>query len=246
MEVLNKICQTVLSYYQDSNSVYSTPRQLMFQHSQLSIAKNDPQFIRSTFKEIQLENIVNVDLISNSLSCIQTEYKKTDGYYRDVFGIICTENEWKIVCLLTSVTPQRFSPIRVNQTDQVREISELLLRYCHDVYRMDAEDCLSLFQQGARMYHPNEDGSFTDVDIQVLRQRWENMPDPVECGVVEFSRIYHIELLGPDVAVAKIGCAKLYQYFNDYLWLMKLNNEWKIVNKMTQCLYDSKKQTDRG
>ena len=96
------------------------------------------------------------------------------------------------------------------------------------------------------MYHPNEDGSFTDVDIQVLRQRWKNMPDPVACGVVEFSRIYHIELLGPDVAVAKIGCAKLYQYFNDYLWLMKLNNEWKIVNKMTQCLYDSKKQTDRG
>lgn len=191
-------------------------------------------------------HIVQIDRISDRLACVRTEYLGGPQYCTDIIGMIYAHNNWNVICVLATAARYPILSSGGDQVETIHELSDVLLRYCHDVYRMDAEDCLSLFQQGARMYHPNEDGSFTDVDIQVLRQRWENMPDPVECGVVEFSRIYHIELLGPDVAVAKIGCAKLYQYFNDYLWLMKLNNEWKIVNKMTQCLYDSKKQTDRG
>ena len=96
---------------------------------------------------------------------------------------------------------------------------------------------MSLFELNTRMYHPDDDmDTFTDIEIQVLRKRWANMPDPKELGILEFSKIYHVEMLDKNIAVAKVGCKNLNTYFNDYLFLMNLHGTWKIVNKLTHNL----------
>lgn len=148
---------------------------------------------------------------------------------------------WQIVCAACAQETYRFGTLYSDNPQQQRqeldELEHILLRYCRDVYQMDAEDCLSLFWDGAKMYHPNANETFTDVEIRVLRTRWANRSDPAEQGITEFSRIYHIEMLSADTAIAKVGCAKLDHYFQDYLTLMKPAGHWKIVNKMTQELY---------
>ena len=238
MEDLNKIYQTVREYYQNLSSNYASPRWLTYANYQLSVIPSSQKGNIPTPKEVK---IVNLDIVSDELSCLQTEYKNSQGYCRDVLGMICTHNTWRIVCGMTAHTEYRFENLYSEQgkekLDEEKKIRDVLTCYCHDVYLMNADDCLSLFCEESRMYHPNTDGSFTDVDIQILRQRWRDMPNPIALGFSEFSRIYYIEILDSNTAVTKIGCAKLDQYFNDYLWLMKLNDKWKIVNKMTQCLH---------
>lgn len=185
-------------------------------------------------------SITRIDTISDRLAYAQTEYLCDDGFHRDVLGLISIGGKWQLTCVVSAISAYRFGNLYTSperQTEDLQKIEKLLLRYCHDVYQMNAEDCLSLFWDNARMYHPNEDESFTDVPIQELHVRWADHPDPSEKGITEFSRLYHVEMLNADIAIAKIGCAKMDNYFNDYLTLMRLESGWRIVNKMTHRLY---------
>lgn len=180
------------------------------------------------------------DQFADRIACVKAEYITGDGHHRDILGLIANKGIWKVMGVLQSVSNFRYEGLYddcFDQTADFRAISDVLLHYCHDVYLMDADDCLKCFWDEARMYHPNEDQTSTDVEIQILHQRWKNHPDPIANNIKEFSRIFSIDMLDANTATAKIGCAKLDDYFNDYLWLMKFNGEWKIVNKMTQCLY---------
>lgn len=189
--------------------------------------------------------ISRVDQISDRLAFLETEYQDDSAYCTEVWGLIHFSGNWKVVCALGSYAQQRFASLykqeNRRQMDSLHHIEQILLQYCGAVYRMDAENCLQLFWPQTRMFHPNEDQSFSDVPIQVLHKRWSNMPDPQALEVSEFSRIYHIELLDDNTAVAKIGCAKLETFFKDYLFLMRVQNQWTIVNKMTHALYAGKR-----
>ena len=182
-------------------------------------------------------NITRIDQMSERLAYVQVEYWHGQQYCTDIIGIIQVHHTWNVICVLTAYAPQRFLTIGAEQAETLHTISQILMRYCHDVHIMDAEDALSLFELNTRMYHPDDDmDTFTDIEIQVLRKRWANMPDPKELGILEFSKIYHVEMLDKNIAVAKVGCKKLNTYFNDYLFLMNLHGTWKIVNKLTHNL----------
>ncbi|MBQ4425893.1 MAG: nuclear transport factor 2 family protein [Lachnospiraceae bacterium] len=201
-------------------------------------------------KEIQVSPIegseragrtfARVDCISDRLAYVLVEGRTVEGYRSEVLGLIKSAGKWQIMAMLKADTPYWFHNLYRSFDESQKDIDliyGLLMRYCHDVYLMDAPDCLGLFWDDCRMYHPNQDDSFTDVEIQVLHERWRNMPDPQELGIKEFSRIYHVELLDENTAVAKLGCAKLNNYFFDYHFLIKVNGEWKMANKMTQGLH---------
>ena len=184
-----------------------------------------------------------IDKISNRLACVQAEYDK-DGHHREMIGLIAAAGTWKVICVLKSVAEFRFHELYddcFQQTEDLRAISIVLLQYCHDVYLMDAEDCMQYFWNETRMYHPDAGETFTDVEIQILFQRWKNQPDPVAIGIKEYSRIHYVVMLDTNTAMAKIGCARLDHYFDDYLYLMRIHDEWKIVNKMTQELHSGEK-----
>lgn len=234
-EIVDQLWNTVQQFYTGSaEAVYPHARRLFcgddIAQTNLSAPAPQSQFF-----------LVRIDQISNRLAYALTEYRRETGYCREVLGMIRCRGVWQIVCAACAQETYRFGTLYSDNPQQQRqeldELEHILLRYCRDVYQMDAEDCLSLFWDGAKMYHPNADETFTDVEIRVLRTRWANRSDPAEQGITEFSRIYHIEMLSADTAIAKVGCAKLDHYFQDYLTLMKPAGHWKIVNKMTQELY---------
>lgn len=186
--------------------------------------------------------IVSSDRISDRLATVSVEYRLDGAWHADVVGAIRTGN-WQIVCITSSSMPLRLNNLSDApsnyQTAAVGEISALVLDYCHQVYLMDADACLTrCFWPQTRMYHPDaSEDSFSDVEIQVLYQRWTGTPDPAALGLFEFSRIYDIRLLSSDTAVVKIGCAKLDCFFQDYLTAMIVDEKWRLVNKMTHCIH---------
>ena len=186
-----------------------------------------------------------LDRISDRLAFVQAEYRDGPDYRTEAIGLIRCGETWQVICVLSSHPQHRFEVLyeraACKQLNNLHNIEEILLRYCEDVYQMDAEDCLQLFWPQTRMYHPNEDQTFSDVPIQVLHSRWDNMPDPGSFGAENFSRIYHVELLDDTTALAKIGCAKLDNFFKDYLFLMRIQNRWMIVNKMTHVLHTGRR-----
>lgn len=231
------LLQTIEHFYSgDPGSLYSSARHLANKNGAISVSP-----LAEHSLTVPDARLVSLDLMTDELACAEIEYSGAHAYCRETLGLLRTEGRWMVICAMSADMPCRFvNPCEndaARQSAENAEIENLLLRYCHDVYRMNTEDCLSLFWDGTRMYHPNGDNTFSDVEIQVLNQRWKDAPDPRALGIEEFSRICHFEMLSDSVVSAKIGCAKLDNYFNDYLWLMKLDGKWVIVNKMTQCLH---------
>ena len=186
-------------------------------------------------------SVARIDKMTDRLAYVQAEYLANGKYQRSIVGLIFAEGKWEVVCVTGGSSDYRFDNLYgkdfQRQIEELSQIDRILLDYCHSVYHMNAPECLNLFWEGTRMYHPNTDDTFTDVEIQVLYERWANMPSPESKGIDEYSRILHVEMLTADTAIAKIGCAKLEYFYNDYLSLMKLDGSWKIVNKMTQTLH---------
>lgn len=230
LQIIEKFCSG------DPNSLYSSARYLTNENGEIHVSPLADRLCASS--EIRLTNL---DLMTDELACAEMECFGTHTYRRETLGLLRAKGNWMVMCAMSADTPFRFANPCENSADRQSsensKIEKVLLRYCYDVYLMNTEDCLSLFWSGTRMYHPNGDDTFSDVEIQVLGQRWKDAPDPRALGIEEFSRICNFEMLSDSVVSAKIGCAKLDNYFNDYLWLMKLGGEWKIVNKMTQCLH---------
>lgn len=244
MENINRIIHDFYSQESyDTSLVYENARFLsymdegVYKESLKKIVKN---------RKVKDMNVVRIDMISDDLAYAQVTFKDKDKVYNEIVGAIRVKEKWIIVCLLSSSQNLRFENLYSNNLNQqaieLNKINQLLLRYCHDVYIMDVEDCLDMFWSQAHMYHPNNDGeTFTDVGIQVLNERWKDTPNPKELGISEFSRIFHVEMLNNVTVIAKIGCAKLKDHFYDYLFLIKVNKEWKIVNKMTQMLHSGER-----
>lgn len=237
---MNDLLMNIHRFYaQDFSGVYGEARLLRLENGAVKAEQLWDHFDIRTPVAV---STVSFDAISDGLVCVRAEFQSRRGWEKELIGAVHTGGRWQIVCVMQGCESSRFAcPYHGEfsaQTDNRSAIEELLFQYCHDVYIMDAEDCLSVFWDGARMYHPDSGGStLVDVEIQILRQRWANMPDPAEEGISEFSRVCYIELLNDNMAAARIACAKLDNYFNDFLWLMKLDGKWRIVNKMTQCLY---------
>lgn len=230
--------------------LYQNDPEVIYQDSVYLSCINDTirrENLRNMVIKRDMQNIfvAKIDQISERLALVQTEYRDGSDYYSEAVGLIRCNKNWQVLCVLSTPPQCRFEFLynqdSQKQLDNLGKIGSILLRYCDDVYQMNAEDCLQLFWSQARMYHPNEDQTFSDVPIQVLRSRWRDMPDAKLSGAENFSRIYDIELLDDKTALAKIGCAKLDNYFKDYLFLMQLQNQWIIVNKMTHALYKGKR-----
>ena len=198
--------------------------------------------LESSLKDWQGEwDLVRVDMMAQDVAYIQVEGAANGRYRRQVRGLLRSGGEWQVAVAMEAWTDRCFESLYDGdfhrQYEDMSELTRLLLDYCHTVHRMDADGCLKLFWPGTRMYHPDGAGSFVDVPIQVLHDRWRDAPDPDGAGFVEFSRVYHIEMLDRNTAIAKIGCAKLETSFQDYLFCIRQGGAWRIVNKITKGLH---------
>jgi len=182
-----------------------------------------------------------MDILSENVFYAHVEYGYEKAWRQEVLFFLRVQTEWKLMSVLRAYTPSRHCNIHCpvhQQSEELKAISDMLLRYGDGVYNLNATKALEEFDPHCRMLHPVADGTtFADVSVEVFHERWSGLEHPSAQGIPQFTRIYHIEMLNHRVAIAKVGVSKRDENFNDYLACVKCDGQWKIVGKITDCLW---------
>jgi hypothetical protein len=180
-----------------------------------------------------------VDRLSQDVGCAHVGYATDGGYCHEILTFLRLKAGQRLVSVLRAVTPARYCSVfdsPADETAALNDLSRILLTYCDSVYNLDAAGALAMFFPGARMIHPVDGEIFADVSCDVFRERWAGLPHPASLGLPRYAHICHIELLSATTAIAKVGVAKLNEYFNDYLFCIDADAGWRIAHKLTQSL----------
>lgn len=245
--MLQAMMQAVCTYFEvplpQTSLFYSEGKRIEMEGNQLAfypVAEGQPL-------DVPWE-ILLMDTISPQLGYVHVGYSCEDSYCHEILTFLRVASGCKLVCVLRVQTPSRYSVLTASIGQEgklLQEVSQILLTYGHAVYSLDAEKALSVFASDVRMIHPVDSQTFADVSCEVFKERWAGLPSPEERNLREFTRIYHIELLDAETAVAKVGVAKLTDYYNDYLFCRKTDAGWKIVQKLTQLLWQAGSDSEK-
>lgn len=157
-------------------------------------------------------------------------------HYTDILVLVKDHGEWKIVSKMWSGvenTDANWYDSLQAQSDAIREIQDCVSRYVEGVYHLDSDFSLKEFEETTRMISTGEDGAICDVPIQVLEERWANVKSAAELGIPAFARFELVDMTGTNTALVKVFDSKLWSSYYDYLFVAKIDNEWKIINKVT-------------
>jgi len=114
---------------------------------------------------------------------------------------------------------------------ELHRIVELLHNYFDALYECDTGKLAEVFHDKA-LYGCIENGKLLTRDMQtyfpVVRQRVSSLSK----GERRRDKIDTIDMAGSNTAMAKVHCAIGERYFTDYLSLLKISGEWKIISKV--------------
>ena len=115
-------------------------------------------------------------------------------------------------------------------SENIKEIESLLTNYFHGIFYGDIEKLETCFHENAFLYGDIKGVAYLK-SIKEYIEGVKNRQSPAT-----LNEAFKMETIGVDI-IGKIAMAKLhvpmlgYNYY-DYLSLAKINNEWKIVNKL--------------
>ncbi len=156
--------------------------------------------------------------------------------YTDVLVLVKEHCQWKVVGKLWSGvenTDENWFTSLAAQMDAMKEIEACVSRYVDGVYHLDSAYSLNEFEDTTRMISTGENGEICDVPIQVLEERWRNVQSAAELGIPAFCRFELVDMTGTNTALVKVFDSKLWNSYYDYLFVAKIGETWKIVNKVT-------------
>ncbi len=112
----------------------------------------------------------------------------------------------------------------------IGEITELLQEYFDGLYDGDLEKFDRIFHPNAHLYATDgealTDWSRTEY-FEVIGGRQSSR----EQGLARHDKILSIHKAGPDTALATVNCAIPPRYFTDYLTLIRIDGQWRIISK---------------
>ncbi|WP_207427612.1 nuclear transport factor 2 family protein [Pedobacter sp. SYSU D00535] len=112
----------------------------------------------------------------------------------------------------------------------IEEIEGLITIYFEGIFYGDIAKLTTCFHENVYMY-----GDIKDVDylksVKEYLEGVENRQSPNDLNETFKMKIIGIEILGK-IAIAKLHVPMLGYNYYDYLSLVKINNDWKIVNKL--------------
>ena len=115
-------------------------------------------------------------------------------------------------------------------SENIKEIESLLTNYFQGIFYGDIEKLETCFHENAFLYGDIKSVAYLK-SIKEYIEEVKNRQSPAT-----LNEAFNMETIGVDI-IGKIAMAKLhvpmlgYNYY-DYLSLAKINNEWKIVNKL--------------
>jgi len=96
----------------------------------------------------------------------------------------------------------------------------------------------SVFHPNAHLYAANLGGGFTDWPMDEFRKVIESRPSPEATGAERRERIVSIDEAGPDTVMVKVEVLVGTRDFVDYLSLLRLDGNWRIISKTCVMIKD--------
>ncbi len=119
---------------------------------------------------------------------------------------------------------------RPDHEGDLRAISGVLKEYFDGLYEGDLDAFARVFHEHAHLY-ATDGTSVTDWPRTEYFERIAARPSPVSQGLPRHDRIVSIHRAGPDTALATVNCAIPPRYFTDYLTLLRIGSQWRIISK---------------
>ena len=117
------------------------------------------------------------------------------------------------------------------------DIERLLRQYFDALYYCDTEKLMTVFHPFA-IYATADESSFLYRTMDEYRLAIEERTSPASRGEVRRDIIHSIEQAGENTALARVGCAIGSRRFIDFLSLVRVGGEWKIISKVFQIIED--------
>ncbi|WP_298340538.1 nuclear transport factor 2 family protein [uncultured Algibacter sp.] len=114
--------------------------------------------------------------------------------------------------------------------DDIKEIENLINNYFEGIFYGDTSKLETCFNENAFVYgdiNTSEYSKTVNEYIEIVKVR----KSPNDLGEALKMSIIGIDILGK-IAMAKLHVPMLGYNYYDYLSLFKINDEWKIVNKI--------------
>jgi len=126
----------------------------------------------------------------------------------------------------------------MNATD-LKAIEACIGNYFDALYTGDTNLLMGqVFHPNAHLYAANLNGGFVDWPMDAFKKVIESRPSPKTRGCKRQERIVSIDEAGPDTVMVKVEVLVGTRDFVDYLSLLKLSGEWRIISKTCVLIHE--------
>ncbi len=115
-------------------------------------------------------------------------------------------------------------------SNSYQEITDVVQVYFDGLYECDTEKLATIFHPSSRLF-ANMDGEFVDWPREEWFEIVRGRVPPASTGQARFDKILSIDMSDENTAVVTCECAIHPRYFTDFLSLVRIDGEWKIVSK---------------
>lgn len=114
--------------------------------------------------------------------------------------------------------------------DSIAQITAVLEAYFDGLYDGDLDKFDRVFHPNAHLY-ATDGSNLTDWPREEYFSVISGRASGREQGLARHDKILSIHKAGPDTALATVNCALPPRYFTDYLTLLRLDGQWRIISK---------------
>ena len=115
-------------------------------------------------------------------------------------------------------------------SDSYQGITDVVQVYFDGLYECDPEKLATIFHPSAHLF-ANMDGTFVDWPREEWFEIVRGRESPASKGQARHDRIVSIDMSDDNTAVVTCECAIHPRYFTDFLSLIRIDGDWKIVSK---------------
>ncbi len=110
------------------------------------------------------------------------------------------------------------------------EITQALTAYFDGIHEGDLDKLKTVFLPGAHLYS-STDGDVTDMPLTGYLDLVGGRDSPASQGAKRYDRVVSIDFSGATTAMVKVELSVPPKFFVDFLTMLKIDGEWRIISK---------------
>jgi hypothetical protein len=117
-----------------------------------------------------------------------------------------------------------------NENTDLDKITQIVQNYFDGMYHSDTESLKKAFDPDAFL-HGSFEGQMVHLPFKAWLKQVESRPAPSKNGEPYMMKIVSVDITD-NIAQVKVFDLYMGKYFTDYLSLLKVDDNWVIMNKM--------------